>query len=420
MYKCNIDSRITTLKNGMEVITVKKDTQLSSFNIAIKIGSLNEQNDEKGIAHFIEHMLFKGTKTKDNEKLNNLLENLGGEYNAYTDYTSTVYSITCLEEEIKNGIELIGDMVLNSSFPEDEIEKERGVILAEIRSSKDDVEDLSFTRINEAAFDKSNLKYEVSGTEQSVSNFKREDLIKFYRKYYNPNNALISFVSSLEHEDAIKILEDIFGGWQGKGEAKKEIINEKNKAVKITTYKGNIEQCTIVYLFTFYGLTKEKELPFKILNHKFGESSNSILFRELRENRGLAYDIYTHMDMTNNVKTLYIFTSVGEENVYEAVKVINNCIQQMRNEEISFDENTLNLMKKVHKTAVISTLEDSSELGSYVLNQYLEGQDIKEFITDMENLNMISTKDIYAVGREILKNPTIHILRPKKEEDDNE
>lgn len=420
MYKCNIDSKITKLKNGLEVITVKKDTQLSSFNIGIKVGSLNEGDNEKGIAHFIEHMLFKGTKTKNNEELNNLLENLGGEYNAYTDYTTTVYSITSLEEEIIKGISLIGDMIINPSFPEEEIEKERGVILAEIKSSKDDVEDLSFTRVNEVAFNKSNLRYEVSGTEESVSSFKREDLIKFYKEYYNPDNSLISFVSSLEHEEAIKVIENIFGIWKGTTKEKEKIINEKNIPLKVTTYKGHIEQCTIVYLYTFYGLTKDKELPFKILNHKFGESSNSILFRELRENRGLAYDVYTHMDMTNDVKTLYIYTAVAEENVYEAIEAIDSCIEKMKREEVGFDDNTLSLMKKVHKTAVISTIEDSSELGSYVLNQYLEGQDIKEFIDDMENLNKISTKDIYKIGREILNNPTIHILRPKKEEEGNE
>ncbi|SHF08309.1 M16 family metallopeptidase [Clostridium fallax] len=420
MYKCNIDSKITKLKNGLEVITVKKDTQLSSFNIGIKVGSLNEGDNEKGIAHFIEHMLFKGTKTKNNEELNNLLENLGGEYNAYTDYTTTVYSITSLEEEIIKGISLIGDMIINPSFPEEEIEKERGVILAEIKSSKDDVEDLSFTRVNEVAFNKSNLRYEVSGTEESVSSFKREDLIKFYKEYYNPDNSLISFVSSLEHEEAIKVIENVFGIWKGTTKEKEKIINEKNIPLKVTTYKGHIEQCTIVYLYTFYGLTKDKELPFKILNHKFGESSNSILFRELRENRGLAYDVYTHMDMTNDVKTLYIYTAVAEENVYEAIEAIDSCIEKMKREEVGFDDNTLSLMKKVHKTAVISTIEDSSELGSYVLNQYLEGQDIKEFIDDMENLNKISTKDIYKIGREILNNPTIHILRPKKEEEGNE
>ena len=416
MNKFNFDTNKVILENGLEVITVKKNTQLASVNLGIKIGALYENNSERGISHFIEHMLFKGTKNRDNEKLNNMLENLGGEYNAYTDYTATVYSITCLEEEIKNGIDILSDMIINSNFPKDEIEKERGVILSEIKSSKDDVEDLSFKRIHEFAFEKSNLRYEIGGTEKSVSSFKREDLVKFYNKFYKPDNAILTFVSCLDHEEAVQLIKDNFSGWSGQAEKRTDCILEKNNPKKVTTYKGHIEQSTILYLYTFYEIEREQELAFKILNHKFGESSNSILFRELRENRGLAYDVYTHMDMTSNIKTLYIFTAVSDENVEEALECIDECIEKIKNEEIIFDEHTLSLMKKVHKTAVVSTLEDSSEIGNYVLNQRLEDQDIKEFIRDMKDLDKISSKDIYEVGRKILNNPTIHILKPIKED----
>ena len=418
MNKFNFDTNKIILENGLEIITVKKETQLASVNVGIKIGALYENDSERGISHFIEHMLFKGTKKRGNEELNNLLENLGGEYNAYTDYTATVYSITCLEEEMKNGLDILSDMIINSSFPKDEIEKERGVILSEIKTSKDDVEDLSFKKIHEFAFKKSNLRHEIGGTEKSVSSFNRDDLVSFYNKFYKPDNGIITFVSSLEHDKALELIKNYFENWSGQAEEKIEAILEKNNPKKVTTYKGHIEQSTILYLYTFYELENEKELAFKILNHKFGESSNSILFRELRENRGLAYDVYTHMDMTANIKTLYIFTAVSEENVEEALECIDECIEKVKKEEIIFDESTLSLMKKVHKTAVVSTLEDSSEIGNYVLNQRLENQDIKEFIKDMKDLDKISSKDIYEVGREILNNPTIHILKPIKEDDD--
>ena len=137
MIKLNFDVKKHKLENGLEVLTIKKDTQISSINVGIKVGSLNESKDEKGISHFIEHMMFKGTTKRGFEKLNDDLESLGGEYNAYTDYSITVYSISCLEEELGNAIELLGDMVTNSVFLKEEIEKERGVILAEMKASMD-------------------------------------------------------------------------------------------------------------------------------------------------------------------------------------------------------------------------------------------------------------------------------------------
>ena len=166
MVKINFDVKKHKLENGLEVITIKKDTQISSINIGVKVGALNESLNEKGISHYIEHMLFKGTENRTFQKLNDDLEALGGEYNAYTDFSQTVYSISCLEDELKSAIEILSDMLICSKFPEEEIEKERGVILAEIRSSKDSVEDFSFKKINEVAFKNSSLRYDVAGLDE--------------------------------------------------------------------------------------------------------------------------------------------------------------------------------------------------------------------------------------------------------------
>lgn len=411
MLKLNFDVKRHFLDNGLEVLTVKKDTQIASVNVGISVGSLYENETEKGIAHFIEHMLFKGTKKRSYEEINDGLELLGGEYNAYTDYAATVYTISCLSEEIKNGVEILSDMIINSAFREEEVEKERGVILAEIRTSKDDIEDLSFKRINEEAFEKSPLRYDVAGLEENVKKYSKSELERFYNKYYVPNNAVITIVSSFDHEEALESISKWFSNWKKGETVKRDIIEEKNIEKIITTEKDNIEQSTIVYLYTFYDLDREYELPLRILNHRLGESANSLLFREVRENRGLAYDIYTNLDMTKNVKTLYIYTAVGEEDIDDALEAINTTLEGIKNRSISIGDRDLTLMKKVHKTAVISTLEDPAELCNYLLHQSLEGEDINEFVKDMERLNNLDTNKIYEVAKEVLKNPTIHILK---------
>ncbi|AIY83641.1 MAG: insulinase family protein [Clostridium baratii] len=411
MIKLNFDIKKTTLKNGLKVITVKKDTRIASINVGIDIGAMYESENEKGISHFIEHMLFKGTKSRSNELLNEELESLGGEYNAYTDYDCTVYTISCLEEEIKKGTILLADMIVNSNFPEDEIEKERSVILAEIRTSKDDIEDLSFKKTNEFAFKESYLRYDIIGLEKNVNNFKRKELVEFYMENYIPSNAVITMVSSFEHEEALQIIEENFKDWKGNKKREKNITLEDNIEGEFTSYKNEIEQSTIVYLFTFNDLVKEDELPLRILNHRLGESANSLLFREVRENRGLAYDIFTHLDISRDSKCLYIYTSVSDEDVEEAKKAINNVLNDILVQNIKFKERDLEIMKKVHKTAVIGTLEDSADLCNYVLHQELEKEDLLEFVNDMERINKIEKEEVYDVARKVLKNPTIHILR---------
>ena len=412
MKRWTFDENTIILPNGLKVITIKKDTRLASINIGVNIGSLYEDEKELGMSHFVEHMLFKGTKNRSNEQLNRELEFLGGDYNAYTDYISTVYSITCLDEEFEKGIELLSDMVLNSSFDEKEMKNEKGVVLSEIKSDKDDIEDLSISRTHEYAFDKSALRNSIAGTEEHVKRFKRKQVYDFYKKYYTPDNCVIVTVSAFSHEQMQKIITDLFGKWEGKSHKKAKIIKEENKDIVKTTYKSQIEQGTVTYLCEFKEVCEKDKLPLKILSYKLAESSNSILFRELREERGLAYDVYSQMDLDENVNTMNIFTSVREESIDEVIEVIDKAILDIKNKDINFDEDMLCMMKKTHKTGVVSTLEDCSSLCSYVLVQSLAGKDITEFINSMEELETLTGEDIYRVCNKYLNKPTIHILKP--------
>lgn len=412
MKRWTFDENTIILPNGLKVITIKKDTRLASINIGVNIGSLYEDEKELGMSHFVEHMLFKGTKNRSNEQLNRELEFLGGDYNAYTDYISTVYSITCLDEEFEKGIELLSDMVLNSSFDEKEMKKEKGVVLSEIKSDKDDIEDLSISRTHEYAFHKSALRNSIAGTEENVKGFKRKQVYDFYKKYYTPDNCVIVTVSAFSHEQMQKIITDLFGKWEGKSHKKAKIIKEENKDIVKTTYKSQIEQGTVTYLYAFKEVCEKDKLPLKILSYKLAESSNSILFRELREERGLAYDVYSQMDLDENVNTMNIFTSVREESIDEVIEVIDKAILDIKNKDINFDEDMLCMMKKTHKTGVVSTLEDCSSLCSYVLVQSLAGKDITEFINSMEELETLTGEDIYRVCNKYLNKPTIHILKP--------
>ncbi|MEW9095014.1 MAG: pitrilysin family protein [Clostridiaceae bacterium] len=405
------DSNKYRLSNGVELISIKKETQIFSIHVGVKVGSLFETKSEKGISHFVEHMLFKGTLNRTNEKLNNDLEALGGEYNAYTDHNCTVYSITALKEEFNNSMEILSDMIKQSIFPEVEVEKERGVILAEIRTSKDDIEDYSFRRINEVAFKNSPLKYDILGTEKHVKKFNREDLLNFYNTYYNANNCCITIVSPYEHTYVCEVIENYFGNWrEGKIPSKDNIV-EKNIEGTFISHKKDIEQSTILYLYTFHGLDKKEELALRVLNHKLGDSTNSILFRKLREEKGLVYDVYTSLDTTNYVKTLYIYTSVEEDKLKESMEVIESCIEDINKGNIVFDDSTIELMKKALKTGVVFTLEDPTDLSNYVLHQMIDGDNIYAFIEDMEQLENIKKENIYDINEKVLNHPTIHILQ---------
>lgn len=416
MKKGIFDLKRYTLENGVDLVTIKKDTQLASIHIGVKIGSIYERAEEKGIAHFVEHMLFKGTVNRTNEQLNEELEQRAGEYNAYTDYNSTVYSITALNDELEASLELLSDMLQNSTFPKEEMEKERGVILAEIRSSSDDIEDFSYRKTLEHAFKKSSIKIDTAGKQSTVKKFSREDLISFYKEYYVANNSCVTIVSPNDHEVVFELVKKYFDHWEKGNYKKGNVIVEENIPIKKITLKKQIEQSTIIYLYTFNNLNKQEELALRILNYKLGESANSILFRKLREDKGLAYDIYSELDATKDVKLLIIYTSVNEEDVEEAISIIDTVLMDIKSEKIILDERNISLMRKVLNTAVVGTLEDSTQLGNYILHQVIDEEDIYEFIDDMDNMENIKSKDIYKIANKVLINPTVHILLPERDD----
>lgn len=414
MKKQYFDWKECILDNGLKIVSIKKDTELCSIHLGIDIGAVNEEENEKGMCHFIEHMLFKGTKSRTNINIDQDLEDRAGSYNAYTTYTSTVFSITALFDELESSMEILSDIIRNSTFPSEEIEKERGVILAEFRNSYDDVEHYSFNKVNSIGFEKSPLKYDILGKENLIKSFTRDEIISFYNKYYIPNNGVISIVSPLEHEGVYEKVKKYFCDWKKKNLKKKDVIVEKNRSIEVTSHKKEIEQNTIVYLYTFYNLTRNEELALEILNHKLGESANSILFRALREDKGISYDIYSEIDTTDYIKTLEIYCSASGEDIFEAKKTIDHCIENIVNKHIMIDDRNISLMKKVIKTGIASILEDSEGLCNYVLHQKIMDKKIDEFSDDLEALNNIKAEDVYKVAEKVLANPTIHILVNQK------
>lgn len=410
MRKQFFDWKENILENGLKVASIKKETELCSIHLGIDIGAVNEEENEKGLCHFIEHMLFKGTKSRTNIDIDQDLEDRAGSYNAYTTYTSTVFSITALLDELEPSMEILSDIIRNSTFPPEEIEKERGVILAEFRTSYDDVEHYSFNKVNSIGFEKSALKHDILGKEDLIKSFTRDEIISFYNKYYIPNNSVISVVSPLEHDEVYEKIKAYFSNWQSKELKKKDVTVEKNRSIEVISHKREIEQNTIVYLYTFYNLTKDEELALEILNHKLGESANSILFRALREDKGISYDIYSEIDVTDYIKTLYIYCAASEDDIFEAKETIDHCIENIVNKHIMIDEKNIFLMKKVMKTGIASILEDSEGLCNYALHQKLMDRKIDGFSDDLEALNNIKAEDVYKVAEKVLDNPTIHIL----------
>ena len=409
-----IDYKKTILENGITLVTVKKPGKLFSLNLAVKVGSLQESLEEKGISHFIEHMLFKGTEFDDNASLNSRIEHLGGDFNAYTDYISTVFSISALSEELENSLALLRDMLLYPSFDEQELEKEKGVIISELRASNDDAEETTHKNLYYSAYEKSPLKYDVIGSEENITSFTRDRLEAFHKAHYLPENTVVVLISDRAHDEIRSLVETCFLSWKN-GKAKPLSLKfEKNIPGRHTAYK-DMEQSTLGILYSF-SISEVEKLPLRVLNYKLGVSGNSILFRELRENRGLAYDVYSDLELTEKMQNLLIYTQVPDESIDDAEELILNILEEIK-EGAYFHQEDLLIMKKVLRTSIYGTLDNIHDLSSFILDELLNEEEPMAFQNDLDKLENVTLEDIIAVSRKVFDGPTIYRLRGENDED---
>ncbi|KPU43652.1 putative zinc protease AlbF [Oxobacter pfennigii] len=411
MRKMKIDR--TVLQNGLRVITIERDSEVFSMGVGIKAGSLYEGRQNNGISHLIEHMLFKGTAKRTVEQLNDDVEKLAGDLDIYTTYIDTVMTVSILKDRAQDCLELVSDMLQNATFPNKELTLEKKVIIEEIKMAKDDAEDVAYLGLYKAAFPDEWHKFNIAGTTNSVKSIKVKDLEEFYKAYYIPRNAVVCIVSSFTHQEIVSLMEKYFGMWQGE-KAQLNLRQSpmvKNKNVK--GYKKGLGQTHVIYGFDINGLTREEDAALSIINKKLGAGANSILFKELREKKGLAYSIYSDMDYMENIRLFYIYAGISGENLKSTLKIIDEVLEKFKNDDSLIDEKSLKLLKDIFITDVVIAEETPADMIDYLLDGELTYNDPMEYRNMLEKIERVTKEDIKRVVNKIFKDPIVYILNPK-------
>lgn len=311
------------LKNQMTVVHHTTPMQIVHIAMYVKVGTAYEGKFPNGIAHFIEHMLFKGTKSYPFKALSEAIDAIGGEVNAYTTKTYTCYSIKTLKRFEHKAIELLKEMLFSATFDIDELEKERLVILEEIKMIEDDDEENAFERFESILYDQTPFKTPILGTEDSVKAISQEDLIQFYQSYYQPNNMILSYVGN-----NVLSLYDAFETCMGESEVTNEgqfIITPCN----ITHKKIGLEQAHVILAHPAVSYQDEKQPIYEIINNLYGGSMTSLLFRKLREEEGLCYSLYSSVDSYQSGGVLYTYFATDADNVEKCLSMIQHIHQTL-------------------------------------------------------------------------------------------
>lgn len=279
------------LKNGLKVIHEEAPTKGAYCGLIINAGSRDELEEETGMAHFLEHVIFKGTEKRKAYHILSRLEDVGGELNAYTTKEDTCIYASFLSKDYERALELFADIVFDSVFPEKEIEKEKEVVIDEINSYKDNPGELIFDDFEELVYQGEPIGRNILGTEEAVRHFGREQILKFVRRNYRPQRMVISSVGDIRFEKLIRLVEKYFGEVEGDGSQvirnKPALYEPRRKQVKKDTYQNH---CIIGNIA--YDYRDERRLPLSLLVDILGGTGmNSRLNLNIREKHGLAYNI---------------------------------------------------------------------------------------------------------------------------------
>ena len=384
-----------TLKNGLTIVGEEIPYLKSvSLGVWINTGSRLESAKESGVSHFIEHMLFKGTKNRSAKDIARDIDSLGGEINAFTNKECTCYYVNLLDEHINKGIDVLSDMILNSSFNSDDIDKERFVILEELKMYEDSLDDLSYDLLAENIYPNDGLGRNILGNRDTIKNLSREDILNHYNKYYLPNNAIISICGNFKFNEVVKVIEDKFENWEPKDV---DILVEEAKFTPCFVAKNkDSEQVNIAISLKAIPEESEKEAyALAVVNNVFGGSTSSRLFQNIREDKGLVYSIYSSQTLFRKCGELGIFASTSEEYLKEVYDLIIKEIKEIKENYITEEE--LEQSKKQLKGNYILSLESInakmlSHGESMLLNNKIKDED--EIIEHINSVNMEQVKAI--------------------------
>lgn len=411
MYKRHI------LNNGVRVVTEQIPYVNSiSIGIWVKSGSRYENSDNNGVAHFIEHMLFKGTKNRTSKRIAEEIEELGGQINAFTGKEATCFYVKLLDEHYKIGINVLSDMIINPLLDANELEKEKSVIQEEINMYEDSPEDLVADIISSATWKTDTLAYSILGSNTTIKNMTREKLYNYYTSIYTPSNIVVSIAGNFNEEAIVNELEEAFSNWTVKN-IENSLLSSPGISKELVIKSKDIEQLHLSLTLKGIELGNDKLYTLLAINNFFGGGTSSTLFQKIREEKGYVYTIYSFPSSYKNCGVFNIYFALNEQYLEDALFLIQKEIVQLI--ETKMNSYEIKKSKEQLKGNYILGLESiSSRMFSMgkselMLNKIFEPKEVLNKIDEItdndihEMINFIFDEGIYSgacVGRNIDEN----------------
>jgi predicted Zn-dependent peptidase len=404
------DIEATTLKNGVRVISEEMPYVRSvSLGVWIKTGSRRETSEENGISHFIEHMLFKGTKNRSAEEIARSVDSIGGGLDAFTAKEMVCYSTKVLDEHLPIAFDVLADMVRNPLFREEDIEKEKGVILEELKMEVDNPEYLLHDIFSSNFYKDHPLGKPIIGTKDTVRAFDRRMIGDYYQRYYSPSNILITAAGNLNHERLVDLARQHFEDLRISGTLAPEVAPVPHARL-VFRNKTSLEQTHLYMGVPAYPFSHELRFACYALNTILGGGMSSRLFQNIREKQGLAYAVYSELAMYHDTGCMAIYAGTAVETASQVIQSIVKELREIKENLVPAEE--LRRAKDNLKGSFMLGLESTSSRMSNLARQELHFQRFFSLDEMIEKIEAVTAEQIRDIAREFFhsKNITLAVL----------
>lgn len=398
-------------ENKLKLIYKQTESELTSICISVDAGA-GVEKEKYGLAHATEHMVYKGTRNRSEKEINEDLANIFGFNNAMTNYPYVIYYGTLLKYDLEKGTELLSDIITNPTFPQYGFNEEIAVIKEELKQWDEDIEQYCEDKLFFNSFKDRRIKYPIIGTEESLNEITLNDIKEFYSKYYFPENISIVVISSIDFNRVKKIIMEYFGKWNS-SKNKNKITNidyEISSGEIFTDVKKGIKTSRVEIICPIDKLNDNEMRALRIFNQYFGEGVNSILYDTLRTKNGLVYDVLTKISNENYIKIYKITFNTSNENVDKVIDLVKECIEKLKLLSINVGAKTLRQLIKNFKIKRLFREEQSIVLAKELATYDTMFGDYKIYVGEIEELELLTSKDIFETGIKVLGNFTIQII----------
>jgi predicted Zn-dependent peptidase len=392
----------TTLSNGVRVVTSRMDhVRSASLIITFATGARHEPDDHAGVSHFLEHMVFKGTADRpDPITITREIEEVGGILNAGTSRENTNYWVKVPAVHLETAFNVLADMLLNSTFRQEELEKERWVIFEEIHGIHDTPDDYIHDVIDDLVWDGNPVGRPIIGTEDTIGIMTRDDIISYMNRNYHPNRLVISAAGDVDHDEVVRMTERTFGQMPAGSPADIQPCTVTQSAPKLRIMERQTEEAHICLGLPAISYKDDRRQIQDTIDAILSSGMSSRLFEEIRERRGLAYAVFSYFRGYQDVGQGVVYAGTDPEKVDEAITAVIRELWKLREDPVPEEE--LARTKQLRKGRISMGLEDSRAVAGWIGSQELHFDEILTPDEVMDEIDQVTSAQVQELAGELL------------------